>query len=193
MNWVDLVILAVLAISAITAFFNGIVVEIFSLGGLIVGFLVAAARYDQLAPHLPQWLDNVAHGEIRSLVAFLVIAIAIMLAAWLLGQLLRKTVRVAGLGVFDRLLGAVFGLIKGFVVVTLVVMAVMAFFPKVEWPSGSRLAPVFVRAAHDGSRVTAADFGTRIRQGIQFFRAPVQAPSRGVRANRAEAGKAQNE
>lgn len=178
MNWVDLLIVAVLAISAIAAFFNGIIVEAFSLAGLVLGLMIGSARYGQLASHLPAWLEGLTGGGMRDLVAFLLIVAGIMLAAGLIGRLLRRMFRGVGLGLLDRLLGAVFGLVKGFVVVTLVVMAVMAFYPGVSWPPGSRLAPVFVRAAHEGSHVTAAEFGARIREGVQFFRAPSAASGR---------------
>lgn len=190
MNWLDLAILAVLAISVITAFFHGLVVEVFSLAGVVVGIMVASARYGELARHLPGWMNVTGHGDARDLTAFLLIAVAIMVAAGLVGRLVRGTIRVAGLGIFDRLLGAAFGLVKGFVLVTLAVMAMMAFFPGTQWPARSRLMPVFVKAAHGGAEATAEEFGTRIRQGIQFFRAP--AP-RGTSANRAEAGQKENE
>lgn len=189
MNWVDLLIVAVLAISAIAAFFNGIIVEAFSLGGLVLGIMVGSARYGELASHLPDWLERWTGGGLRDLIAFLLITVGIMLIAGLIGRVLRRMSRGAGLGFLDRSLGAVFGLIKGFVFVTLFVMAVIAFYPGVSWPPDSRLAPVFVRAAHDGSRVTAAEFGARIRDGVRLFRAPSATSGRNQARPAGAAGK----
>ena len=70
----------------------------------------------------------------------------------------------------DRLLGAVFGLVKGCIVVTLVLMAVVAFLPRQNWLVSSRLAPAFLNAAHGGSQVVPFVLGEEIRQGLQALR-----------------------
>jgi membrane protein required for colicin V production len=93
-----------------------------------------------------------------------------MLLASLAGRLFRGVVRQVGLGIIDRLLGALFGLVKGCVVVTLVLMAVVAFLPPQDWLKNSRLAPVFLTAAHGGSHVVPFALGEKIRQGLQVLR-----------------------
>ena len=103
------------------------------------------------------------------LAAFLVIALGVSLAAGLIGRLLRATVRWAGLGLLDRLLGALFGFVKGCAVVTLVVMAIAAFVPNAPWLRNSRLAPPFLAAAHEESHLTP-ELGGKIREGIGQLR-----------------------
>jgi membrane protein required for colicin V production len=75
-----------------------------------------------------------------------------------------------GLGMVDQLLGAAFGLVKGCVVVTLVLMGIVAFLPRQNWLDSSRLAPVFLSAVHGGSLVVPFVLGEKIRQGIQALR-----------------------
>jgi membrane protein required for colicin V production len=151
MNWIDLVIIAVILISVISAFAKGLLVELFSLAGIIVGLIVAASDYGQFALWLNRWIREIA---VADLVAFLLIALGIMVVASLLGHLLSRTVHVIGLGFLDRLLGAVFGFLKGCLVVTLMLMGVAAFLPRSQWLRGSKLAPYFLTAAHDGSHIT---------------------------------------
>jgi membrane protein required for colicin V production len=92
------------------------------------------------------------------------------LLASLAGRLIRGVVRQVGLGIIDRLLGALFGLVKGCIIVTLVLMAVVAFLPPQDWLKSSRLAPVFLTAAHGGSHVVPFALGEKIRQGLQVLR-----------------------
>jgi membrane protein required for colicin V production len=167
MNLADLLIVAVLAGSVISAFVKGFFVEVFSLAGLIVGLFFAAANYGVFAP----WVLVLIHNQpAADLIAFLVIALLVMLLAGLAGRLLRTLFRGVGLGVVDRLLGALFGLVKGCVVVTLVLMGIVAFLPRQAWLENSRLAPVFLTAAHGGSHVVPFDLGEKIRQGLQALR-----------------------
>jgi membrane protein required for colicin V production len=112
----------------------------------------------------------VQNREFADLIAFLVIALLVMLLAGLAGRLLRGLFRGVGLGMVDRLLGAVFGLVKGCFVVTLVLMGIVAFLPRQAWLDNSRLAPVFLTAAHGGSHVVPFDLGEKIRQGLQALR-----------------------
>ena len=54
--------------------------------------------------------------------------------------------------------------------VTLVQMGIVAFLPRQDWLSNSRLAPVFLTAAHGGSQVVPFALGEEIRQGLQALR-----------------------
>jgi membrane protein required for colicin V production len=167
MSLVDLLILAVLVVSVVSAFVKGFFVEVFSLVGVILGLFLAAANYDAFAPLLQRVVEN---HEIANLIAFVVIALLVMVAAGLLGRLLRGLLRGVGLGIVDRLLGAAFGLIKGCVVVTLVLLAIVAFLPRQAWLDRSLFAPVFLTAVHGGSHVVPFVLGEKIRQGLDALR-----------------------
>src|ERR1700677_4964579 len=108
MTLIDLLIVAVVLISAVSAFNKGLLVELFSLAGVVLGLIIAAADYGLLAPWFMRWVES---PRVADLVAFLVIALDVMLAVGVIGRLLRGTVRWAGLGFLDRLLGALFGFV----------------------------------------------------------------------------------
>jgi membrane protein required for colicin V production len=167
MNLADLLIIVVLLISVVSAFAKGFLVEVFSLAGVILGLFIAAANYGAIAPWILHLVPNV---EVADLIAFLLIALLVMVLAGLVGRLLRGLLHGVGLGIVDRLLGAVFGLLKGCVVVTLVLMGIVAFLPRQAWLDRSRLAPVFLTAAHGGSHVVPFVLGEKIRQGLEALR-----------------------
>jgi membrane protein required for colicin V production len=164
---VDWVIAAILVVSVLGAAKNGFFVEAFSLAGVVLGLLVASWNFQRLMPWLTQAIHNPAIAEA---IAFLAIALAVMVAAGLVGRLLHKTAETIGLGWLDRLVGAAFGLAKGCVVVTLGVMALAAFSPRNGWLDHSRIAPYFLAAAHTTTAVTPQQLGERIRDGVKIIR-----------------------
>jgi membrane protein required for colicin V production len=178
MNWFDLLILAVLAVSVVAAFVRGFLLELFSLVGLFLGLVIAAEEYAPLAQWLQgwtrlwkgRWAQGAAAGEAANLIAFLFIALLVMLVATFVGRLLRGTVRHVGLGFVDRILGAGLGFVKGCAVMTLAVMAISAFLPQAGYLNRSRLAPYFFEAAHQGARLTPVELGNKIREGVEVLR-----------------------
>ena len=167
MNLADLLIIVLLAVCVVSAFAKGFFVEVCSLVGVILGLFIAAANYAGFAP----WILLVVRSHAAAnLIAFLLIVLLVMVVASLAGRLLRGLFRGVGLGIVDRLLGAAFGLVEGCVVVTLVLMGIVAFLPRQDWLSSSRLAPVFLTAAHGGSQVVPFALGEEIRQGLEALR-----------------------
>ncbi len=101
----------------------------------VIGFLVAAWEYPWLADGV---LSSVNPRWVADIVSFFVIFVAIALLAGIAGRITSWAVREAGLKWMDRFLGAVFGFVRGLLVVTVVCLATAAFAP------GARLAePVF--------------------------------------------------
>ncbi len=162
MTPLDWAIIAVLLLSILSAFLNGFFVELFSLVGLVAGVAIAGLYYGRFTPWLAQWIQS---PEVRSAVAFLLLAVGVMIVASLVGRLLRWALRRVGLGGIDRLAGAAFGVVKGSLLVTLGVMALLAFFPEQPWVRQSQLAPYFVTLARGTAGWMPDNFGTRVLRG----------------------------
>jgi len=167
MALIDWIIAAILALSVLSAARKGFFVEAFSLAGIVLGLLLASWNYQRLLPWATQWIHV---PPIADAVCFLAIALCVMVAAGLAGRVVRWSVRSVGLGFADRLLGAVFGLVKGCLLVTLGVMALAAFLPRTTWLDRSRLAPYFLSMAHTTIAVTPSELGERIRSGVKMIR-----------------------
>lgn len=109
MNWLDIVIIVVIAISAFGGLKNGLIKAVLSLAGLIVGVVLAGRYYTPISEQLtfiPQ--DNIAR-----IVAFAIILIGVMVIAGVLANLLKRAVSAVMLGWVNRIGGAVFGLVLG--------------------------------------------------------------------------------
>ncbi len=162
MTLLDWIILAVLIISTLAGFASGLFRSLFSFAGLILGFLLAAWNYKVVAERLSHLISNMGIAEV---VAFLLIAIVVMLIAGVIGTVLRKTAKVIGLGWLDSLFGGLFGFFRGCLLVTAGMMAVAAFLPPSHWVTDSKLAPYCLDAAHQMAAVVPADLRDRIAHG----------------------------
>jgi membrane protein required for colicin V production len=158
----DWVLIAVLVYSTVRAFLRGFLLEIFSLIGLIAGILLASWNYNLLAMSLSRLITSVPAARI---VAFLLIAIGVMIACGLAGKILRTGASAIGLGFFDRLLGAVFGLARGCLLGVALMMVLAAFGPRSDWIVNSHLTPYFLAGAHGVSFVVPHELEQQISNG----------------------------
>jgi len=149
-NWVDGVLLAVIAVSAILAFFRGFVREVLGIGAWSGALLAAFYEYTnkQLLPHVaphvePPWLaEALSTGAV-----FLVVLIILMVIIhWIANQ-----VQGSVLGGLDRTLGIVFGLARGAILIVVAYIVAGVFLPMTErWPEPvrqSRSLPVIADGA----------------------------------------------
>jgi membrane protein required for colicin V production len=164
MNLFDWFLVAVLGYSTILAFVRGLLLELFSLGGLIAGILLASWNYHSVAPLLGRLITTPATANI---LAFLLIAIGVMVLCAIVGKLLHHTADAIGLGFFNRLLGAVFGFARGCLIGVAIMMAAAAFLPQTPWISNSQLAPYFLAGAHAVSFVVPHDLQQLILDGAR--------------------------
>ncbi|MBX3608174.1 MAG: CvpA family protein [Piscinibacter sp.] len=119
-SWVDLVLAAVLLISVVIGLWRGVVFEVLSLLGWVAAWFAA----QWFAPQVAQWLPVGAPGSALNLGAAFALTFIGALIAWTLAaRLIRLLLHATPLSLVDRLLGAVFGVLRG--VVLLLALAVV--------------------------------------------------------------------
>jgi membrane protein required for colicin V production len=141
MTPVDIILVAIVFISMLFGAIRGFLRESIALLGWLVG-LWLAWRY---APELEPYLGGALAGtELQVWVARLILLFAAVIAAWLIGSLLGYIVQRSGLTLgLDRMLGAVFGIVRGAVIVGFAVMlADAAQLRGEDWWKSSKLIPV---------------------------------------------------
>jgi len=160
-------IAAVILVSVAQAASAGFFQEAFGIAGLIFGYLLAAWQYHQLAQHFAPYLNSPWFGEIT---AFLVIFIAVMVAAGIIGRIARWLMKEAGLSFVDRLLGGALGLLRGCLIVAVVLMSMAAFTPTSKWLEGSKVAPYFLVVGRGAIWVAPSELRARFYQGLDLLR-----------------------
>lgn len=148
MNGLDLVIVILVGWGVIRGFFRGLISEISSILGVMLGFSAARSFYERLANNMYTWVANpdsawVQHPEYSKVVAFLTIFIAVYFLVVLAGWAIKSIARVAMLGWVDRVFGVLFGLVKGSLIAMIIIFTMTVFMPvgKAEMVNKSQLAP----------------------------------------------------
>jgi len=109
MNWLDVVIIVVVAISAFIGLWKGLIKIVMSLVGLIVGVVLAGRYYGALAEHL----TLIPNETLAKITAFLIILIGVMVIASVVAHLLKLAASAIMLGWVNRIGGALFGIALG--------------------------------------------------------------------------------
>ncbi len=131
LGWVDWTMLSVLGLSVLVGLARGLVFELMSLVGWAVAYFAAQLFSPQLAVHVP---IGAAGSALQQGAAFAATFLAVLLVWSLLARLLRLLVRATPLTVIDRLLGAIFGGLRGLLLL-LVVATVVAYTPALRAPA----------------------------------------------------------
>jgi membrane protein required for colicin V production len=109
MNWLDVVILVILAIAVFSGLRVGLIKVLFGVVGIIVG-IVLAGRFSESLGDKMTFISNPGWAHIA---AFAIILVAVMIIAAIAGGVLSKMISLVLLGWVNRLAGAVLGLFVG--------------------------------------------------------------------------------
>jgi membrane protein required for colicin V production len=142
MNTVDIVVIAVVAISALIAFLRGFVREVLTIGSWLGASLVTLYGFPLLQPKFEQWISS-------KLAADIVCGISLFLGSLIifsiLSHMVARFVRGSALTAVDRSLGLLFGLVRGAILVSLAYMLIFALDPNIL--RGARTTPMMARGA----------------------------------------------
>lgn len=150
LNSFDWMLIGIILLSAGHGFYRGFVRAALGLAGLVGGFYVASLYYRPVADFIEdvKWTDSTPTARI---VGFVLIVSAIGIGAEVLGRLMKKALRKMGLGPLDRLMGAVFGVVRGALVGVVLLLIPTIFRPHSELITKSVLSPYLFAAVHDVS------------------------------------------
>ncbi len=142
MNILDIIIIAAVIFFLIRGIFRGIVREIGSLAGVVLGIWLANAYHPQVAVFLKSFIPP---GQYLPLTAFALIFLVVLVLCNLLGWLFKKLFQKIFLGWVDRVLGACLALLKGIFLSYLIIVLVTFLAPQdSSLVTQSRLAPVII-------------------------------------------------
>lgn len=141
MNWADWVIVAVIVVSALLSLRRGFVKEALSLVTWVAAFIVARVFTDNLSVLLAGYIDT---PSARVIAAFAILFIGVLILGAIINKLIGMIVEATGLSSTDRLLGMVFGIARGgLLVVVIVALLGMTPVKQDRWWSQSQLIPHF--------------------------------------------------
>ena len=133
MNYIDIVILLFLLYGAFRGFSKGLIIEVATLAGLILGVFIAI-RYSPFTEGILKDFLNIT-SRYLSYIALAVTFLLVVIAVYLLGKMLTRLVDIISLGLVNKLLGTLLGIAKYFIMVCVLLMIVDALNDKFHFIS----------------------------------------------------------
>jgi len=157
MTWIDIVIIVIALLGAYVGFKHGLIRTVFTVAGLLAGVAIAGQYSDGLAEKLSpsgaQWAE---------IISFILILAIVVIAANIIGKVVRMFFKIMLMGWLDALGGIVIGLLVGALVVAAILTVVL------KWqhgqPSGDESA--IVEAISDSPLATLLIDNFRLLLGL---------------------------
>jgi len=150
----DYLCVCILLISIGLAVTKGLVREIVSLVALIGGFILAVLYYHSLGHTLMEFCKT---DSIANFLAFVIIFAGCLLIGAVVSLVLNRFMKAASIKWIDRLLGGIFGLLRGWAIASILVLALIAFPLHDNVNSRSVLAPYLLAGARAAVLVVPQD------------------------------------
>ena len=124
MNTFDIGVVLVIGGLTLLGLFKGMVKQIIGLAGVVAGYILAMRFYEPMSRFFTSFRPGTAKA-----ISFIAIFVACILCAHIIVWAVGKLFGVLGLGFLNRIGGGLIGFLKGFAIVSLVVMVLIAFLP----------------------------------------------------------------
>ena len=161
MTWLDYAVVGVFAASLVVGAWRGLVREVVSILGWVIAFLAANLLAGPLGPVMPQAIPS---PELRIAAAYVAVFAGSLIVTALVGLLLSKIMKAAGLGGVDRMLGAGFGAARGLLIVlAAALLAGLTGAPRQVFWRDSASGPLLAQAAHALKPLLPQTFAERLR------------------------------
>ena len=141
LHWIDYVIIGVLVLSALTGFVRGFIKEVIALGVWVAAVWVAFVYAKPVAAWLGTYIQD---KSVQVVLAYVVIVVGTVFIGGILNTMLSFILHHSGLSGTDRLLGLIFGAVRGVFVIALVMVVIrISAFPEDEYKKKAQLYTYF--------------------------------------------------
>jgi len=157
----DYAVLMVIALSSLLGLWRGLVSEVLALVAWVAAFFAARTWGHVAADTLAHWLRDPSLRQGAGFAAVFVVTLLLFATA---GFILSRLLRAVGLGLVDRFFGALFGILRGVLIVLAgVLVCGMTQLPREDWWRAAWLAPPLETAVLAAKPWLPATMAQRIR------------------------------
>lgn len=157
----DYAALAIVGASVFLGLWRGVVSELLALAAWVAAFFAARAW----APAVGEWFGRwIADGALRQAAGFAAVFLGVLVVFGVARLVVSLLLRAVGLGLIDRLLGGMFGIVRGaLVLLAAVLVGGMTPLPKEVWWREAVLAPPMETAVIAAKPWLPPELAKRIR------------------------------
>jgi len=168
MNLLDVFIVGILAYCLIRGIFRGLIKELAAIVGVLAAFYAAYTYYPPIAELLDRWIADDGYRNISS---FFILFCAVFISVSVMGMVIKYVLNIVFLGWVDRICGGGFGLLKGGLIVSVVLVTLTAFLQKGSpLVRDSLLAPHVMVVSEKMAKVVPAEMKRQFLEGIQALK-----------------------
>lgn len=179
---IDLLVCAIILVSALVAFFRGFIREVLTILGVVGGLIAAYTFGASLAPFYNSLMnvEEAAEGEeverfmgavpyplLSEVLGYITVFLLVVIVLGIISYFLSKFVENVGMGMVDRTLGVIFGIARGAVLLGVIYLPIHMFVEdkeKENWFADSRLHVYVEWTAEWLSGFLPEDF---VEEGVQ--------------------------
>lgn len=162
-NWVDLVLLVILAVTALFGIMKGFIRQIIGILAVVVGLILAVNYYSHASNFFIRWIDN---RTITHFMGFIVIFIIVLCLGGVLSFLFSKAMK-GPLKFVNHVLGGGLGLLKGILICGVVVFAMLVFPFNKDALKKSFLAPYCLQVNKAVIYLIPEDLKSKFKEAYQ--------------------------
>ena len=167
MNATDYLVIVAIIVSAVVGAMRGFLRESVAVGAWLIALFLGWHFSDLIAPHLGGLLGE---SDVRPWAARIIIVLLVLLFGAALGAVLGHFVRLSIFSGMDRLLGFLFGMVRGFVLLgVFVILGQLLRLEGEHWWRGSLLMP-YGESMANGLRTLVGEERVRHASGDQHAR-----------------------
>jgi membrane protein required for colicin V production len=169
MNWIDLLLLAIVGASVVSGLMTGLARAVVGLAATVAGIIFGFWSYGMVSGHIQDYVNS---RPVANLIGFCLIFFGFVIVGHLVGRILAKFFKWVGMSWFDRLLGGAFGFVRGMLVAVALVTVLLAFAPKPP-PSSvvdSRFLPYVMSASDVVAALTPHEIKDACRDTVEKVR-----------------------
>jgi membrane protein required for colicin V production len=125
LNYLDIIIAIILLLFGVKGFRKGLIIEVVTLLAFAVGIYGAMHFSDFTAEHLKEFME--INPKYLNTTAFVLTFILLVILVNIIGRMVTKLIQAMNLGFFNKLGGALFGMAKGVLLCSIMVMVLNNF------------------------------------------------------------------
>ncbi|UCH97879.1 MAG: CvpA family protein [Candidatus Aminicenantes bacterium] len=142
MNILDIILILILLLSILFGILKGFIRELFSLAFFIIAVVLSFLFYHEVGGIFMSYLKN---RDVSNFAGFITIFVVVLIAGAVVTFFVKRVFAIGPLEAIDKILGGLFGLLRGILISAIIVLALIVFPVNHSLIIKSKLSPYVIK------------------------------------------------